>query len=145
MQAHYLACLIEHACPSCDADLNVHFTNTTATTMSMCITAVTRAAQGVELMNRDPDVSENQVWAHYFCSNALDDIAKCLDCKTSDNEMQWITSSHCNDTGITLLMNLTHMTQTIMDIHQAITGYRAQNPADYLFLVLTFIIACGVI
>jgi len=129
-QVHNLACLIERSRPSGAADLNADFTNTA---MSMCITAVARAARGVELMNRAPDVSENRVRARDFLRDALDDIVECLEGKTRDSALPWISSSHRHGAGITLRSNLAHMMQTIMDMQQAIAGYAAQNPADDLF------------
>ena len=122
-QAHNLACLIERARPSGAADLNVDFTNTA---MSMCIIAVARVAQGVELMNRAPDVSANRVRAHDFLRDALDDINECLE------GSKWITSSERSGPGITLRFNLTHIMQTLIDMQQAIVGYSAQNPTDEL-------------
>ena len=128
-QAHNLACLIERSRPSGAADLNTDFTNTA---MSLCITAVARAARGVELMNRAPDVSENRVRARDFLRDALDDIVECLEGKTRDSALPWISSSHRHGAGITLRNNLAQMKQTIMDMQQAIVGYAAQNPADDL-------------
>jgi hypothetical protein len=126
-QAHNLAklaCLIERARLSGAADLNVDFTNTA---MSLCIIAVARAAQGVELMNRAPDVSANRVRAHDFLRDALDDIDECL------QDSKWITSSsERSGPGITLRFNLTHIMQTLVDMQQAIVGYSAQNPTDEL-------------
>jgi hypothetical protein len=127
--AHNLACLIERSRPSGAADLNTDFTNTA---MSLCITAVARAARGVELMNRAPDVSENRVRARDFLRDALDDIVECLEGKTRDSALPWISSSHRHGAGITLRNNLAQMKQTIMDMQQAIVGYAAQNPADDL-------------
>jgi hypothetical protein len=122
-QAHNLACLIERARPSGAADLNVDFTNTA---MSLCIIAVARAAQGVELMNRAPDVLANRERAHDFLRDALDDIDECL------QDSKFITSSSLRGPGITLRFNLTHIMQTLVDMQQAIVGYSAQNPTDEL-------------
>ena len=122
-QAHNLACLIERARPSGAADLNVDFTNTA---MSRCIIAVARAAQGVELMNRAPDVLANRERAHEFLRDALDDIDECL------QDSKFITSSSLRGPGITLRFNLTHIMQTLIDMQQAIVGYSAQNPTDEL-------------
>jgi hypothetical protein len=121
-QAHNFACLIERARPSGVADLNVDFTNTA---MSMCIIAAACAVQGVELMDRAPDVSANRVRAHDFLRDALDDINnECLE------GSKWITSSERSGPGITLRFNLTRIMQTLVDMQQAIVGYSAQNPTD---------------
>ena len=122
-QAHNLACLIERARPSGAADLNVDFTSTA---MSMCIIAAACAAQGVELMDRAPDVSANRVRAHDFLRDALDDINECLE------GSKWITSSERSGPGITLRFNLTHIMETLLDMQEAIVSYSAQNPTDDL-------------
>jgi hypothetical protein len=94
--------------------------------LSMCIIAVARAAQGVELMNRAPDVSANRVRAHDFLRDALDDINECLE------GSKWITSSERSGPGITLRFNLTHIMETLLDMQEAIVSYSAQNPTDDL-------------
>ena len=94
--------------------------------MSMCIIAAACAAQGVELMDRAPDVSANRVRAHDFLRDALDDINECLE------GSKWITSSERSGPGITLRFNLTHIMETLLDMQEAIVSYSAQNPTDDL-------------
>jgi len=80
------------------------------TGVRLCIIAVARAAQGVELMNRDPDVLANRERAHDFLRDALDDIDECL------QDSKFITSSSLRGPGITLRFNLTHILQTLVDM-----------------------------
>jgi hypothetical protein len=136
-QAFNLANSLRYArAPEHVSDLNEDFTNQA---LAMCITTVSQAAQGVELMNREPDQEESRQRALVLLMEASVDIDECLagTCKSKDYVagarapgLPWISSTARAGAGMTLRDNMTQLWQTILDMKEAIHGYIEQNPAD---------------